>query len=140
MHLSLREDAGNVIDNSEFTAWKSRLGALALPTLSAALLAVLLLLAPAGASAADSGEGAPSAITPSSARAITPSAPIGSQGVPGMQPAAPGASQTPPGPPQAPGDPLTWIFIVFGVLGVALLIAWAVLARRAADDDPQDPA
>ncbi|WP_138445320.1 hypothetical protein [Sinomonas susongensis] len=104
---------------------------------------MLLVLATASTSAADPGHAADAGRTAPSAVAqspITPSAPGNSPAVPGMQPAAPGASQTPPAAPPAPGDPMTWVFIVFGVLGVALLIGWAVLARRAADGEPEDSA
>ncbi|WP_422935083.1 hypothetical protein [Sinomonas sp. P47F7] len=50
--------------------------------------------------------------------------------LPGIQTSAPGAVQTPSAVPAAPGEPFPWAFVVFGVLGVALLIAWAVLGRR----------
>jgi hypothetical protein len=47
-----------------------------------------------------------------------------------MQSAVPGTVATPPPAPSAPGEPFPWAFVVFGVLGVALLIAWFRLSRR----------
>ncbi|MGN6404917.1 hypothetical protein [Sinomonas sp.] len=47
-----------------------------------------------------------------------------------MQSAVPGTVATAPPAPAAPGEPFPWAFVVFGVLGVALLIAWFRLSRR----------
>ena len=69
---------------------------------------------------------APGDPSPSSASAPVP--------LPGIQSPAPGTAQTAPAAPAAPGEPFPWAFVVFGVLGVALLIAWAVLARRDSRD------
>lgn len=49
---------------------------------------------------------------------------------PAMQSAVPGTVATAPPAPAAPGEPFPWAFVVFGVLGVALLIAWFRLSRR----------
>lgn len=47
-----------------------------------------------------------------------------------MQSAAPGTVATPPPAPAAPGEPFPWAFVVFGALGIVLLIAWFRLSRR----------
>ena len=93
--------------------------------MTAAALAVVVLGGPTAAAA-------PGDPTPSSARiSVTAVPPTAAPApLPGIQTSAPGAVQTPPAVPAAPGEPFPWAFVVFGVLGVALLIAWAVLGRR----------
>ncbi len=107
-------------------------------------LAAVLLAGPTGAVAAP-GDPTPSSVSTSAAPASTPAA-TPAVPLPGIQTAAPGNVQTPPAAPTAPSEPFPWPIIVFGVLGIVLLVVWAVLTRRARDaerapeTDDGDPA
>ncbi|MDQ4501250.1 hypothetical protein [Sinomonas sp. ASV322] len=110
------------------SAFRARL-ALALAV--ACLAAPLALLAPAGGAVAFPGA-PPSSFAAASQTAASPTtaSPQAPQPGPVIGSASPGPVETPPAAPQAPGEPFPWAFVVFGVLGVALLVVWAVLTRR----------